>query len=128
MNYRQFRQEEGLRLEMATWLRSPLGQIVIAILKDGARPKDVPAGTEALASARYLSQLSGYQACIDDFLSLGEPLSKDAELPPPQWGADEERGDQYPLQANLAKMKEIQDARDRIRDAAADAAAARNNS
>jgi hypothetical protein len=127
MNHDQFRAEEGLRLEHATYVRSPVGQMAIAILREMGRPTDVPSGTDALASARILSQYHGYNAALDDLLRLAEPPGSlgTKPLPEPQWGADPELGDQLPLQVHLAKMKEIQDARDQLRAASVSAALAR---
>lgn len=130
MTHDQFRAEEGLRLEHATYLRSPIGQAVIAILREMGRPTDVPSGTDALASARILSQYHGYNACIDDLVRLADVPGKGFKpLPEAQFGADliadPDLGDQLPLQVNLAKMKELQNARATARAAAIDAAAAR---
>lgn len=126
MTYREFRQEEGLRLEMAVWLRSPIGRLVIELLTQGAKAKDVPVTSPSLTSARYLSQLYGYQACIDDLRSLGEPILPEGDLPAPYWGSDPEAGDHLPHQINLAKMKEQEDARNNIRRASAELAASRD--
>jgi len=122
----EFRQMEGLRVEHATYLRTTVGEMVVAILREIGRPTDVPTGTDALASARLLSQYHGYNAAIDDLLRLAEPAARLGQLPDPQWGADPEQGDQLPSQVNFTKLKEMQDARDRTRNAAAAAAAARS--
>jgi hypothetical protein len=120
-----FRKEEGLRLELATFLRSPTGMIALSILRDKASPIDVPSTADALASCRVLSQFHGYRAAIDDLERLAVPLrDPNAPMPDPQWGADPNLGDHLPLQVDLAKMKELQDARDHARAASVAARAA----
>lgn len=128
MNHDQFRAEEGLRLEHATYVRSVIGQIVISVLRELGRPTDVPSGTDALASARILSQYHGYNACIDDLLRLADPPGQGLKpLPDPLFGADAELGDQLPMQINVGTIQELENARANARAAAIDAAVARND-
>jgi hypothetical protein len=101
MTFDQFRSEEGLRLELATFLRSPTGLIAVSLLRSLARPVDVPSGTDALASARVLSQYHGYSAAIDDLERLATPAVSTSPLPEPSFGADMSEksfGDHLPSQ------------------------------
>jgi hypothetical protein len=65
-NYEDFRQVEGCRVETRAFLESDVGRLLIRVLRQKYIPCDVPAGSDALVSARILSQYHGAHACLDD--------------------------------------------------------------
>jgi hypothetical protein len=73
ISYDQFRQTEALWTEFAQWLRSDIGIIVMRVMRDKYRALDVPSHSEALVSARVLSQFHGAHAALDDLEALGTP-------------------------------------------------------
>jgi hypothetical protein len=73
ITYDDFRVTEGLRTEFGNWLRSDLGMIVMRVMRDKYRAVDVPPHSEALVSARILSQFHGAHTALDDFEKLATP-------------------------------------------------------
>jgi hypothetical protein len=79
----EFRTLDGyadLRSHVGEFLRSEAGMFVLRILRDRGRPHDVPTASDSLCSARLLSQMHGYNACLDDLELLARPLRIGPEL------------------------------------------------
>jgi hypothetical protein len=74
ITYDDFRAEEGLRLELANFLKSDVGMILMRVMRDKYKPSDVPHGSDALVSARILSQYHGAHTCLDEIEQLAQPL------------------------------------------------------
>jgi hypothetical protein len=68
------------RKEIRDFLDTDAGKIAMRVLRERGRPHDVPSAGDALASARVLSQFHGYNAALDDFELLSEPLIVGPEL------------------------------------------------
>jgi len=64
--YEDFRSVEGCRVETRSFLESDVGRLLIRVLRQKYTPCDVPSGSDALVSARVLSQFHGAHACLDD--------------------------------------------------------------
>jgi hypothetical protein len=73
ITYADFRATEALRTEFAQWLRTDLGIIVMRVMRDKYRAVDVPPQSDALVSARILSQFHGAHTALDDFEALAIP-------------------------------------------------------
>ncbi|SRR6266481_7584845 len=72
----EFRTLEGyadLRAAVGEFLRSDAGMYALRILRDRARPTDVPPNMPELTSARELSKYHGYHNALDDFELLAKP-------------------------------------------------------
>lgn len=74
ITYEDFRAEEGLRLELANFLKSDVGMILMRVMRDKYKPNDVPHGSDALVSARMLSQYHGAHTCLDEIEQLAQPV------------------------------------------------------
>jgi hypothetical protein len=77
--YDDFRQVEGLRVETRNFLNSDAGRLLLRVLRQKYTPCDVPASSEALVSARILSQYHGAHACLDDLEKAA--LAPGVEIP-----------------------------------------------
>jgi hypothetical protein len=69
-SYDDFRATEALRTEFGAFLRSDVGMIAMRVLRARYRPYDVPNESEALVSARILSQFHGAHTVLDDIEAL----------------------------------------------------------
>ena len=69
-SYEDFRATEALRTEFGAFLRSDVGMIAMRVLRARYRPYDVPNESDALVSARILSQFHGAHTVLDDIESM----------------------------------------------------------
>lgn len=99
--YNDFRSNPELRSELAHFLQSDIGRIVVRVLRDKFRATDVPATVDALASARILSQLHGAQTVIDDLENLCMPLGLNQGEVPMNYQAAETDHENMPSEAEL---------------------------
>ena len=80
--YDDFRQNAELRVIWAQFLHSDVGMVLMRVMRERYRPRDVPTGMDALASARFLSQFHGAHLCMDDLENLTMPPGiEEKELP-----------------------------------------------
>jgi hypothetical protein len=71
--FEDFRNEAGLRIELRTFLSSPTGQLMMAVMRQRYKPYDVPNDADALVSARILSQFHGAHVALDEIELLATP-------------------------------------------------------
>lgn len=99
-NYDDFRANEGLRLELAQFLRSDCGLVLMRVMRNHYKPADVPSTTDALVSARILSQYHGAHACLDDIEAIIEPIIRVDQVPATYDAADSDH-DRFPSDDEL---------------------------
>jgi hypothetical protein len=68
--YDDFRGTEALRTEFGAFLRSDVGMIAMRVLRARYRAYDVPNESDALVSARILSQFHGANVVLDDIEAM----------------------------------------------------------
>jgi hypothetical protein len=93
--YDDFRATQGLREEVARFLRSDVGRVFMRVMRQKYTPYDVPAGADALVSARILAQFHGAHTCLDDIEKICVPLGHD-EMLESSFEAPETDHDQLP--------------------------------
>jgi hypothetical protein len=78
--YEDFRAEAGLRIELRAFLSSSVGQLMLAAMRHRYRAYDVPNTSEALVSARILSQFHGANVCLDEIEDLAVPHGEAGQI------------------------------------------------
>lgn len=95
-SYDDFRANAELRVILSQFLRSDVGMVLMRVMRQRYRPNDVPFGTDALASARLLSQYHGAHLCLDDLENLTMPPGLDEKDLPLTYGAPETDHERMP--------------------------------
>jgi hypothetical protein len=94
-SYEDFRGTAELRAVVREFLTSDVGMIMIRVLRARYKPSDVPSNSDAIASARVLSQYHGAHICLDDLEALAVPPKLDLNLEP-NFRADETDHERMP--------------------------------
>lgn len=90
--YDDFRSTAELRQQLALFLQSDCGMVLMRVMRQRYRPNDVPVSMDALASARLLSQYHGAHLCLDDLENaIMPPGLEQTEIPIDYPETDHER-------------------------------------
>lgn len=113
--YEDFRGIAELRTEVAQFLNSDVGKIMLRVMRERYKPSDVPSSADAIASARVLSQYHGAHIALDDLENLANPPKIDINIEP-NFRASETDHDRMPadtrpeIRVNFLEPQEQPDA------------------
>jgi hypothetical protein len=99
--YQDFRESVELRTIWAQFLHSDVGMVLLRVMREKYKPTDVPAGLDALASARLLSQFHGAHVCLDDLEALTMPPGIDEKELPLTYQAPETDHERMPSREEM---------------------------
>ena len=95
-SYDDFRSNVELRQIWSQFLHSDVGMVLMRVMRERYRPKDVQFSMDALASARFLSQYAGAHLCLDDLEALTLPPGLDQNELPMTYGAPDSDHERMP--------------------------------
>jgi hypothetical protein len=101
-SFEDFRNEEGLRIELRSFLSSPTGQLMMAVMRQRYKPYDVPSEADALVSARILAQFHGAHVCLDEIELLATPRGP-KDMIEADYSTGETDHDRMPTEAEMRR-------------------------
>jgi len=104
--YEDFRKEAGLRIELRAFLSSGAGQLMMNVKRHRYRAYDVPAQSDALASARILSQFHGANVCLDEIEALSLP-PEETGMPETNYRVSETDHERMPSEQEMSLGRKI---------------------